>query len=107
MTAPQRFTFTLRNLLTAILWLAVVLGLWRLYPSTDGVLDDLITFQMRRLPRETMLNFAIIAAFGGAIGAMLGQARRGLTTGAVIGGGVALVWLMVRMFVLMQAANSV
>lgn len=54
-----------------------------------------------------MLNFAIITASGGVIGAMLGQARRGLIIGAVVGGGVALLWLLVRSFLLMQAANSI
>lgn len=107
MTDSLRFTFTLRNLFAAILWLAVILALSRVYPSTQGELNELITFQLRRLPREAMLNFAIITASGGVIGAMLGQARRGLIIGAVVGGGVALLWLLVRSFLLMQAANSI
>jgi hypothetical protein len=99
-----KFKISLGNMLLAITCITVGLGFTRLYPANPL---GLIGPEIRNLPANGILNFAIVTAAGGAIGAIVSRFRRGISIGAIVGAVIAVLWTILRFFHLGMAANSV
>lgn len=104
MDEPPRFQFKLASLFAIIFWLAVALGLTRVYPDTN---DGLIGTALRALPLQSLLTFAITTALGGIVGAASQRQALGLGIGAIVGLIIGVAWWISRYWYLMIAAGSV
>jgi hypothetical protein len=101
--APK-LKFGIKNLLAATVWVAIALGLTRLYPDTSDAYIDKLT---SALPVQALLTLGIFSAIGGLCGEIAGRHWLGLGWGVAIGLPIVVVWAAYRFVWIVMAANQV